>query len=382
MKPLALYIHWPFCLSKCPYCDFNSRPCPQTIDEKKWATAYAQEIRHYAAQLPGRTLRSVYFGGGTPSLMLPETVAAVLAAATHYWPLAPACEITIEANPSAAEIEKFQAFRAAGVNRLSLGVQALDDESLRFLGRPHDAATARRAMKAAATTFDRFSFDLIYARQGHTLTAWESELVEALSFAPRHLSLYQLTIEPGTVFAKRAHRETLQADDDIAVALFERTQEWLSQAGLPAYEISNHAAPGQESQHNLAYWRYEEYVGIGPGAHGRFVTTGGCRLATANERQPEKWLKAVEKEGAGTQGVELLSEQDAMREALLMGLRLADGVDGNGWEKKFGQPMSLFLPPEKTQPLIEGGMLVWRGPALCATAAGRQRLDALLARLV
>jgi len=378
MKKLALYIHWPFCVSKCPYCDFNSRPLPNETDEEVWAQAYATEIGYYATRWSGRELSSIYFGGGTPSLMRPQTVEAVLDAIAAHWPLADDCEITLEANPSSSETEKFKAFRAAGVNRLSLGVQALDDASLRFLGRAHDANAARRAIESAGQIFDRFSFDLIYARQGQTLEAWEQELREALIFAPRHLSLYQLTIEPNTVFYKRAKTEKLQAEPELAAEMFEQTQVLLEEAGLPAYEISNHAVAGQESRHNLTYWEYNDYLGIGPGAHGRAVNADGARLAMENIKNPTLWLAQVAAKDHGQDVCEAIDLLTAQKEALMMGLRLRKGLDLAVWQEKFGSPLDAFLPDEKRKALMQEGLVTQTEQSFCATEAGRQRLDAVL----
>ncbi len=381
MKPLAIYIHWPFCVSKCPYCDFNSRPLPDGTDEKRWTEAYRKELAFYAALLPERQISSIYFGGGTPSLMRSQTVQAVLEKIASLWSFADDCEITLEANPSSSETEKFKAFRAAGVNRLSLGVQSFNDETLRFLGRAHDAATARRAIESAAAIFDRFSFDLIYAWRGQTAAAWKKELAEALSFAPRHLSLYQLTIEPGTVFYKRAAKETLCVSEDEAATLFEMTQELLGQAGLPAYEISNHAAAEQESRHNLTYWRYGDYIGIGPGAHGRFVEDDGRRWAVQNLSQPDVWRTATQNQGQGAQEKEKLDAKTAQTEALLMGLRLVEGLSFARWKEMFSREMGDFLNAARTEELIRQGFLERTKESLRATSAGRQRLNALLALL-
>lgn len=382
MMSLALYIHWPFCVSKCPYCDFNSLPLVAPVEEEKWAQAYGTELAHYAQRLGPRAVSSIYFGGGTPSLMQPQTVDAVLRSITKHWPLADSCEITIEANPSSSEIEKFKSFRLAGVNRLSLGVQALDDASLQFLGRAHDAQAARRAIEAAAQAFDRWSFDLIYARAGQSCEDWSKELDQALAFAPRHLSLYQLTIEEGTPFYKRARSEKLQAENEAAAEMYEFTQEKLSHAGLPAYEISNHAAIGQESRHNLAYWQYDSSIGIGPGAHGRFVDADGDRIATENYRRPKDWMGHVESAGQGCEKEETIDIATAQREALMMGLRLTAGIDKMAWEKKFGQTLEQFLPADKMAGLVQEGLLGTNGDFFCATAQGRQRLDAVLRHLL
>lgn len=379
-RTLAVYIHWPYCQSKCPYCDFNSHPVrgAEVEDQSRWAQAYAREIKHYAELLPGRRVTSVFFGGGTPSLMEPQTVAAVLGAIQRGWALAGDAEITLEANPGSVEARKFAGFRAAGVNRLSLGVQSLRDEALAFLGRKHNAAEARRAIAIAAENFPRFSFDLIYARQGQTLTAWEEELREALQLAGEHLSLYQLTIEPGTQFHTRAGRgEELTASEEPAVAMYERTQEILRDAGLPAYEVSNHAKPGAESRHNLAYWRYEDYIGVGPGAHGRYRPDNRT-IAAENHRAPEVWLDEVGKHGHGHRTGDALAAADTWREALMMGMRLAEGINRAAWEEKFGSKLDALVPPARAEKLVSEGYLSGGEKTLQATAAGLQRLNAVL----
>ncbi len=321
-NPLALYIHWPFCVSKCPYCDFNSH-VRAGVDQDAWREALLADLAHEAALLPGRRLTSIFFGGGTPSLMPPETVAALLAAAERHWGFAPGIEITLEANPSSVEAACFADLAAAGVNRVSLGLQALEDEALRFLGRAHDVREGVAALEIAQAVFPRVSFDLIYARPGQSLAAWEGELNRALAFGTEHLSLYQLTIEPGTRFATEAAAGRLTIPDgDTAADLFEATRAITAAAGLPAYEISNHARPGAESRHNLAYWRYQTYAGVGPGAHGR---RGG--LATVRHKKPENWLGAVARNGHGLQSEEPLAPAIQASEALLMGLRLKEGVD-------------------------------------------------------
>lgn len=380
--PLSLYIHWPFCAAKCFYCDFNSRPLGDAQDEAAWAQAYGRELAYYNGLLPERTITTIYFGGGTPSLMRPQTVASVLEKIAALWPLSPECEITLEANPTSAESGKLKDFRAAGVNRLSLGVQSLDDEALRFLGRTHDAAQAREAMTLVARTFDRFSFDFIYARQGQTMALWRKELAQALTFKPCHLSLYQLTIEEGSIFYKRADadRAMLTLGEDDAAQMFEATQEILTDAGLPPYEISNYAAEGQESRHNLTYWHYNEYLGIGPGAHGRYVQ-GGARFATENHRAPKAWMENIMQSGHGRAAEEKLSMQTAMREALLMGLRLSTGIDKTAWTEKFDTPLESFLPQTLVQALEQGGFLENSAKFFRATSSGRQRLNAVLERL-
>ncbi len=377
MLPLAVYIHWPFCVSKCPYCDFNSQPTG-SVDHKAWVEAYKREISHYARRMPEHRVKSIYFGGGTPSLMTPSTVEAVIESINQHWPRAEDVEITLEANPIAAEAEKFRSFRAAGVNRLSLGVQSLRDEALKFLGRAHDAAQAKQAIELALQTFPRTSFDLIYARQGQTPESWEAELCEMLALAPKHLSLYQLTIEAGTAFyAMARHGMLLTASEDDAVIMFERTNEIMKQAGLLAYEVSNFAMQGEESRHNLAYWHYDDYIGIGPGAHGRFVVDG-MRRATENLRDPAEWLDQVSRDGHGLNANETVNDTIAQREALMMGLRLVAGINGVAWEKKFGAPLASFLPHEKVERLEAERLLFAEGKNLRATSAGLQRLNAVL----
>jgi putative oxygen-independent coproporphyrinogen III oxidase len=379
-EPLAVYIHWPFCRAKCPYCDFNSH-VREAIDEARWSRALLADLENQAGRVAGRAVGSIFFGGGTPSLMSPETVAALIGRVTALWPAAPDLEVTLEANPNSVEAERFAGYRAAGVNRLSLGVQALDDGALRFLGRLHGRGEAIAAIALAREIFPRFSFDLIYARPGQSLPAWERELDEALALAGEHLSLYQLTIEPGTAFGNRAARgERLAAGEEEAAALFEGTQDRLAAAGLPAYEISNHARPGGACRHNLAYWRYRDYLGIGPGAHGR-LTRSGERLATAQLRAPEAWLAAIETCGAAFEAVAPIAPETAAAEMVMMGLRLAEGIPRRRFEKVAGKDVEeLFagaLPP-----LIEGGFLALDGDRLAATAAGRQRLDAVLRALL
>ena len=381
-KPLALYIHWPFCLSKCPYCDFNSH-VRERVDAAEWREALLTELQYYAALLPERRLTSIFFGGGTPSLMAPETVGALIAEARNLWDSADDLEITLEANPTSVEAEKFSALRAAGVNRLSLGIQSLQDAALRFLGRQHDATQALGAIRLAAEIFPRYSFDLIYARAGQTLTEWEAELRAALPLARGHLSLYQLTIEENTAFHTRAGRgETLTCEDAIAAEMFSLTQEMMIKAGLPAYEISNHAAPGQESQHNLTYWRYGDYVGIGPGAHGRFVGLDGRRCATVGKKVPEVWRQQVQERGHGALTPTTIDASTAQREALMMGLRLTEGITLQRWQGLFSQPLTVFLPASKLQKLLDEGLLRLSETALAATADGRQRLNAVLRYLL
>ena len=371
-------MHWPFCASKCPYCDFNSHVRAGGIDEARFRAAFLKELEHWARLAPGRSVASVFFGGGTPSLMSPATTGAVLDAIAGLWTVEPGAEITLEANPSSVEAGRFRGYRAAGVNRVSLGVQSLDDKVLRALGRLHTAEEARAAIEVARGTFERFSFDLIYARPGQTLEAWRAELTEALALAGRHLSLYQLTIEEGTPFAELHARGRLKVpDQEVAHAFYELTRELTEAAGLPAYEISNHAAPGEECRHNLLYWRYGEYAGIGPGAHGRIVA-GAARQATAAERNPERWAALVEAQGHGLAEMAPLGRAEEADEALLMGLRLREGIDLDRLAALTG-----FAPGACAVAELAALGLVERraGNRLAATAAGRVVLDQVVLRL-
>lgn len=323
----GIYIHWPYCAAKCPYCDFNSHVPRGAINERAYADAIIRELRHYAALAPDRRVDTIFFGGGTPSLMNPETVGAVLDAIAGLWPVAPMAEITLEANPSSVEAARFAGYRAAGVNRASLGVQSLHDEALRFLGRLHSADQALAAVDVALAHFERVSIDLIYARPGQGVSAWEAELRSALALGVRHLSAYQLTIEPGTAFFRLHEAGKLDTPpEETATDLFEATQAVCAEAGLAAYEISNHAAPGDESRHNLVYWRYGDYIGVGPGAHGRLGFADGTRLATVALSDPAAWLGEVTREGDGIETQSKLTPLEQAEEMLLMGLRLAEGV--------------------------------------------------------
>jgi oxygen-independent coproporphyrinogen-3 oxidase len=326
-QAFGVYIHWPFCLSKCPYCDFNSHVRRAPIDEARFVRAFTAEIAATAARVPRRTVSTIFFGGGTPSLMQPATVAAILDAIARHWRVAPDVEITIEANPTSVEAGRFRGYRAAGVNRVSLGVQALNDRALAELGRLHSAREALDAVGIARGVFDRVSFDLIYARPQQTPQDWGNELKTALAEAGEHLSLYQLTIEPDTPFAAlHAAGKLKTPDDDLARALYDTTLEVCAAHGLQAYEISNHARPGAECRHNLVYWRAHEYAGIGPGAHGR-LDIDGARHATATEKRPEAWLARVESAGHGLVTDDALTREEMADEFLLMGLRLAEGID-------------------------------------------------------
>ena len=377
----GVYVHWPFCLSKCPYCDFNSH-VRASVDQTRWRAALLSEIDHYADQLAGRRVDSVFFGGGTPSLMPPETVAGVIDRIAARWPLAAGVEITLEANPTSVEAARFAAVTAAGVNRISLGVQALDATALRFLGRQHGVDDALAAVALAHRHADRVSFDLIYARPGQSLADWQAELGRALALADGHLSLYQLTIEEGTAFHLAAARGTLTMPDDEACAeLYEITQAMCGEAGLPAYEISNHAAPGHECRHNLIYWRGGEYAGVGPGAHGR-IRRGGAWRATAQTRRPEDWLAAVERAGHATETDAVIDADSRAEERLMMGLRLADGVDLACFAADIGRNLPDWIGVEQLQPVLEAGYLALDESRLRATPKGRQVLNAVLSRLL
>ena len=374
----GLYVHWPFCQAKCPYCDFNSHVA-RDIDQRRWLSAYQSEIRRIAAEAPGRVLSTVFFGGGTPSLMAPETVAGVLQAARDAWPFANDIEITLEANPTSVEAGRFRGYRDAGVNRLSMGVQSLDDTHLRRLGRLHSADEARRAFTIARGVFDRVSFDLIYARQDQSLSDWQAELGEALSMAIDHLSLYQLTIEDGTAFGARHAAGGLRGlpDDDLSADLYAATQEITARAGLPAYEISNHARDGSESRHNLIYWRYGDYAGVGPGAHGR-LTLGGHRYATDTPLAPGAWLERVERTGSGEAGRSPLPRDEQAAEYLMMSLRLSEGTDLSRFETLGGLP----LAEGSVARLVDLGLLHSSGHHIRATEAGRMVLNGLIRDLL
>jgi putative oxygen-independent coproporphyrinogen III oxidase len=380
-SPFAIYIHWPFCKAKCPYCDFNSH-VRAAIDQDAWQHALLAELDHYASETVGRTVSSVFFGGGTPSLMAPATAAALIERIAERWVLAADAEITLEANPTSVEAERFRDFRAAGINRASLGVQALDPAALAFLGRGHSVGEAIAAIELARRHFPRFSFDLIYARPGQEPAQWDAELKQALSLAGDHLSLYQLTIEKGTAFhTAHARGDFAIPDDDRAGALYELTQRRLSEAGLPSYEISNHARPGGESRHNLVYWRYGDYVGIGPGAHGR-LTLGGAKVATRQLRLPETWLAAVEKRGAGTDERTPIAAAERLEEMLMMGLRLNEAVPRARFRRECGAEPEDVLDPVPLARLVDGGFLVLDGDGLRSTEDGRQRLNAVLGTLL
>ena len=365
---LALYIHWPFCVSKCPYCDFNSH-VRESVDQQAWREALLADLAHEATAAPAGRIGSIFFGGGTPSLMPPATVAALIEAADRHWGLAGDVEVTLEANPSSVEAARFADLAAAGVNRVSLGLQSLDEAALRFLGRAHGVDEGLAALATAQAAFARVSFDLIYALPGQSERSWAGELARALSFGTGHLSLYQLTIEPGTRFAALAAKGALAVTDpDRAAALYEITQEATAAAGLPAYEISNHARPGEESRHNLAYWRYRPYLGVGPGAHGR---RGG--LATLRHRKPENWLKAIARNGHGISEESALAPRDAALERLLMGLRLREGIEEAG--------VAAVLDRAGLARMEKQGFVDCADGRLAVRPAGMLLLDAILAEL-
>ncbi|NEX48091.1 radical SAM family heme chaperone HemW [Pseudotabrizicola algicola] len=373
----GLYVHWPFCQSKCPYCDFNSHVSAK-VDHDVWRVAFLAEMRRYAELSPDRVLSSIFFGGGTPSLMDPATVEAIIDDAAQLWKIANNVEITLEANPTSVEIDKFQAFKTAGVNRVSVGVQALNDNDLRRLGRLHDAHEARRAIEVSQQVFDRTSFDLIYARQDQTIGQWRSELVEALKLAGGHLSLYQLTIEPGTVFGARYDRGLLRGlpVEDVAAEMYELTQEICSDAGYNAYEVSNHARSGEESRHNLIYWRGGDYVGVGPGAHGRITKGNGERFATTRPLAPTTWLQDVKTNAK--LGLEPISREDQAAEFIMMGLRLSEGIDLTDYRAIAGND----LPQQPISELDDLGLVTVADGRLRATASGRLVLNAVLRKLV
>lgn len=373
----AVYVHWPFCQSKCPYCDFNSH-VTANVDQVRWGRALTRELRHMRDLTGPRRVRSVFFGGGTPSLMLPQTVDTVLQEIASLWSMEEGAEITLEANPTSVEAERFRGYRAAGVNRLSLGVQSLDDAELKFLGRLHTADEALAAIALARETFPRLSFDLIYARPGQTRETWERELRAAIAHAADHLSLYQLTIEAGTAFARLYEKGTFTLPDDEAAAeLYQLTGEICAEAGLSAYEVSNYAKEGAASRHNLVYWRYGDYAGVGPGAHGR-VSVDGSRLATATHRLPGAWIDAVEAGGNGVSDFEEITPGEQGDEMMMMGLRLSEGVSLTRHARLSGAALS----PARINVLVEDGLLAQEGDILRATPQGRLVLDALLARLL
>ncbi|MDD9901326.1 MAG: radical SAM family heme chaperone HemW [Alphaproteobacteria bacterium] len=381
LNTLAVYIHWPFCKSKCPYCDFNSH-VRDSIDHNAWKEAYLHEMR-YTRDLTGpRTIESVFFGGGTPSLMEPGITAAIIDEIDTLWGLPQHTEITLEANPTSVEAEKLKNFKSAGVNRVSLGVQAMNDPDLKALGREHSAEEAMAAVKMAADIFDRFTFDLIYARPHQSVTAWEAELKDALQYGADHMSLYQLTIEEGTAFHTLHQRgDLIIPDEDTAAALYETTQDIMGAHDMPAYEISNHAKQGQESRHNMVYWQYRDYAGIGPGAHGR-LTINNTKQATRTHRAPEAWLQRVTENSNGYHPFEEITPSQRGTEMIMMGLRLTGGIDLKRLEAETGQDTSKILLPERVATLESEGFMTRTKTHIMATMAGRQRLNALLPYLL
>jgi oxygen-independent coproporphyrinogen-3 oxidase len=371
---LALYVHWPFCVSKCPYCDFNSH-VRSGVDQDQWRNALLADLAHEARLLPGRTLTSIFFGGGTPSLMEPATVAALIEAARGHWRATGDLEITLEANPNSVEAARFADLAAAGVNRLSLGLQSFDDSALAFLGRAHSAREGLAALDIAQAHFPRVSFDLIYALPGESEASWSAALDQALSLGTSHLSLYQLTIEPGTRFAALHAAGKLEPlDADAAATLYEVTQDMTAGAGIPAYEISNHARPGEESRHNLTYWRYGDYAGIGPGAHGRRL-----RMRTVRHRKPENFLAAVKRNGSGIAEEAVLSATEAADEALVMGLRLTEGVDADALARRFG--LASIVDWGRVEQLCRSGHVARAGRRIAVTPKGRLLLDHILGEI-
>ena len=375
--PLALYIHWPFCVSKCPYCDFNSH-VRASVDAAEWEAALLADLAHEAALLPGRTLSSIFFGGGTPSLMPPALVAKLIDAATRYWPPEADIEITLEANPSSVEAARFADLSAAGVNRISLGLQSLDDQTLKFLGRAHSCDEGRAALATAQQHFARTSFDLIYAVPGQTQAQWAAQLEQALGFGAAHMSLYELTIEEGTRFASDVRKGIFRpADDDTAGDLYMLTQQIMNDAQMPAYEISNHARAGEESRHNLSYWRYHDYAGIGPGAHGRRLN-----YATQRHKKPENFLSAISRNSHGLHSETALDNDDQITEALLMGLRLAQGLDLAALGKRFGRDIAQMVNLAEAEKLASYGMLSLNDARLTILPKGMPLLDAILPKIV
>lgn len=378
---LAVYIHWPFCKFKCPYCDFNSH-VREKVSHDDWRDAYVRELRHYRDLTGARQIQSVFFGGGTPSLMEPETAALVIGTIDDLWGLPQGTEITLEANPTSVEADKLRGFKSAGVNRVSLGVQALNDADLKTLGRQHSAAEALAAVKTAAQIFDRYSFDLIYARPAQSVEDWRAELAAALPYTRGHMSLYQLTIEEGTQYHTLFKRGDLKIpDEETAAQMYELTHDMMAAADMPAYEVSNNARFGDESRHNLVYWRYGDYAGIGPGAHGR-LTLGGVKQATRAHRAPELWLERVGERGHGAHDFETVDFAERGREALMMGLRLAEGVPFARIEAETGRPLSEFINLAQARILVDEGLLILDHSTLATTPQGRQKLNAVLSFLL
>jgi putative oxygen-independent coproporphyrinogen III oxidase len=380
-SPLALYVHWPFCLAKCPYCDFNSH-VRESVNNDAFTVAYAAQLKYFSAMMGARQCHSIFFGGGTPSLMPPALVENILKTIDRYFPLTAQCEITLEANPTSVEAEKFTAFRAAGVNRVSLGIQSLRQEALQFLGREHDVAQAKQAIALAKKIFPRYSFDLIYARPEQGIEAWKEELDEALLLAEGHLSLYQLTIEKGTPFYIAHHqRKFTMPDETLAAELFCFTNETMQSIGMPPYEVSNYARVGQQCQHNLVYWRYHDYLGIGPGAHSR-ITVKGEKRALMQWHLPEKWLQEVQGESNGIQQSTTLTPREITEETMLMGLRLYEGIDMQAFFEQTGVQLEHLLALPKPQALLDAGLLQQEQGKLKATAEGMLVLNEVVGQLL
>lgn len=383
---LAIYIHWPFCKKKCPYCDFNSH-VSDAVDHKRWAEVLKANIESFARLTDERQVSSVFFGGGTPSMMEADTVAACIEAVQTNWQAANDFEVTFEANPTSSAAQKFEAFRAVGVNRISVGVQSFDNDALKFLGREHSAEEAKDAITMARDIFPRASFDLIYGRPEQSLDQWHGELEQALAFNPDHISVYQLTIEEGTQFYTRHQRgDFIMPDGDVEAQFYDLTQDVLGAAGLPAYEVSNHAKQGEESRHNMSYWRYDDYVGVGPGAHGRFVS-GGKRMTTRGHKAPEIWLEKAKNGyiGSGTDcgyKTEDIDDDTAFEEALMVGLRLSDGVDVMRLEEKTGQKFEDYIDARKLNQLIDEGYLLREQNRVMCTMQGIKTLNSLLLYLL
>lgn len=380
-SPLSIYIHWPFCKSKCPYCDFNSH-VRDRVEHGQWRAALLKELDYYAALLPEREVVSIFFGGGTPSLMEPETVEALIGRASQHWRMSADIEITLEANPTSVEAAKLQGFRQAGVNRASLGVQALNAADLAFLGRQHNVTEALEAVRLAGAIFPRMTFDLIYARPEQTLESWEQELTQALTMAKGHMSLYQLTIEENTAFAAAQRRGELPTlDEDTAADMYSLTQAIMQQRGMPAYETSNHAVVGQESRHNLTYWRGDDYIGIGPGAHGRYGMQGRY-IATENIKSPERWLEKVEALGQGAEAVIPVEAEERMREMVMMGLRLTSGIDFDDWKRRTGLELQRVIDLMAWQNLRQEGYVQEGETRICITEKGALMLNSIIGRLL
>jgi len=373
----GVYVHWPFCEAICPYCDFNVHS-NTTIDEAAWRDALINEIAHYAAETRGRTVTSLYFGGGTPSLMEPTTIGAIVETVQKQWSVAANIEITLEVNPTSGEQNKLKDFQLAGINRVSIGIQSFDDHALKFLGRTHTGADARLVLETATNIFPRSTFDLIYALPEQTVDAWGATLSDALAIAQGHLSLYQLTIESGTPFSKQGQKT---ADHDIAADMFEVTQTILADAGMPAYEISNHAVPGDESRHNLTCWRGGDYLGVGPGAHGR-LTLDGEAFGTHQIHNPGRWFEITQNQGHGTAKRRPISAEDRAKELVMMGLRLKEGIDQDRFQRVAGVALDTVLDDEGLNHLVDGGLVQFSDRRIFATASGQQRLNAVLAKLL